>query len=250
MLGVAMLITVTVVGIAGAAGGEGPATVRVGEETGLTPAVGFSPKELSKQSFTPIRAFISQELPTFPHPLAERELLIELDRNLMIQTRGLPACHPGVQDGLTIEESCMGTSVGSGEETVQIALPESPPIDVSARLKVLNGGEHDGAITMWLYGFFGEPLKGSLVTKVVFTRHHHGRFGWLADVTLPQIAGGAGSVIQLNLQIGRQYADKGSGASVLSARCTDGELRTHLQTRFEDGSSAEAEVARACTPKV
>lgn len=249
VLGVAMLIMVTVVGIAGAAGGEGPVTVRVREEPGLTPTVGFSPKALSKRSFTPIRAFISQAVPAFPHPPAEREMLIELDRNLMVQTRGLPACHPRLQTGLTIEESCPGASVGSGEETVQIAFPESTPINVSGRLKVLNGGERDGAITMWLYGSFSELLKGSVVTKVVFSRIHDGRFGWLADATLPQLAGGDGSIIDLNLRIGRQYAYKGRRASVLSAKCTDGELRTHLQSRFEDGTSAEAEVVRVCTPK-
>ncbi|MGH2939249.1 MAG: hypothetical protein ACRDPE_14150 [Solirubrobacterales bacterium] len=248
VLGMGVLVAVMVAGAATASGGEEPVTVRV-EETDWTPDVGFSPKALSKTTYTPIRGFVSQELRAFPHPPAERELLLELDRNVMIQTQGLPVCRVGLQTGRTVDETCKGTIVGHGEETMQVAFAEQNPIDVPAKLQIFNGGERDGAITMYVYGYFSAPISGSLITKVVFTRIHDGRFGWLADAQMPQITGGSGSVVDLDLKIGRQYSYEGKKASVLSAKCADGKLQAHFQVGFEDGTSGETTVTRACTPE-
>jgi hypothetical protein len=247
VFGMAALVGVLTVGIATAASGEGPITVSVGEETEVMVDGGFSPRGLSKFTYTPIRGSATEKVRAFAHPPAERELLVELDKNVMIQVKGLPACHPQLQTGLTVDEACKGAVIGGGEETVQIAYPENKAIDVPARAKVLNGGERDGTITIYVHANFSNPISGSLLTKVTVTRIHHGRFGWLADAKLPQIAGGYGSVVDFSLAIGRQYAYKGRKVSVLLGRCADGELRVHFQAGFEDGTSGEAAIARACT---
>jgi hypothetical protein len=175
--------------------------------------------------------------------------LLELDRNVMIRTKGLPVCHPGLQTGLTIDEACKGTIVGTGEETIEVAFAENTPIKVPAKVRVLNGGEREGAITLYVYGKFSAPISGTLLTKIVITHIHNGRFGWLADTQLPQVTGGSGSVVDLSLKIGRQYSYEGRKASVLSARCIDGKLQAHLQTGFEDGTTAETTITRPCTPE-
>jgi hypothetical protein len=227
VLGMGALIAALAAGIAAAAEGE------------LTSEVGFVPKRLSKTNYTPIRASLSQHWHGPAHPPAERELRIELDRNVMIRTKGLPACHLGPQTGVSLEEACADAVIGSGEEIVQVAFAESTPINVPAKVQIFNGGERDGAITMYVYGSFTAPISGVLLTKVVVTRIHNGRFGWLADAQFPQVAGGSGSVVDLSLAIGR---------GVLSAKCTDGKLQFHLQAIFEDGTSGETEITRACTP--
>jgi hypothetical protein len=249
IVGLALLAAASAAGIATAAGGEGPVTLPATGEAVPTPAFGFSPKALSRTSYTPITAAFGQQVPAFPHPPAERQLLIELDRNLMVQVEGLPACNPRLQTGVTVAEACKGAVVGSGEETVQVAFAEDRPLPISARAQVLNGGERDGSITFFVYSRFGNPIDGSLITKVVFSRIHNGRFGWLADAELPQIAYGNGSLIDLQLQIGRRYAYEGRSMSVLSARCTDGKLLAHFQAGFEDGRTGEAALTSACVPK-
>jgi hypothetical protein len=250
VLGIGALLMTLAVGIAVAAGGEEPAPVRVEEESGLTPGIGFSPKALSRTSRTPIRLYLSQEVnEMYGHPPAERELVIELDRNVMVQTKGLPVCHLGVQTGLTVAEACRGTSVGFGEESIQVAFPEAKPIVVPANVEILNGGERGGAITMYAHASFGSPIGGSVNTKLVFTRIRDGRFGWRIDATLPQIAGGDGSLYGLRLTFGREYGYEGKKASVLSATCVDGKLVAHVRSSFDDGTSGAAEITRACTPK-
>lgn len=249
VLGMGLSFVALAVGVAAAAGGEEPVTIRVGEETEVTPTVGFSPRVLPRTSYAPIRLSLSQEVrEMYGYPPAERELLIELDRNVSIQTKGLPVCHLGLQTGVPVNEACKGAVVGFGEETVQVAYPESKAINLPAKVQILNGGERDGAITMFVYATFSNPISGSLIIRVVFTRIHNGRFGWLADATLPQIAEGYGSLYDLNLTIGRQYGYEGRKASVLSARCIDGRLLSHLRASFEDGTSGEATISRACTP--
>jgi len=224
VLGMGVLVAVLATAVATAAEGE------------LSTGVRFGPKLLS----------IDQHWTGPAHPPAERELQIELDRGLKIQTKGLPACHLGLQDGVSVEEACAGTRVGSGEETVQVAFAESAPIKVPAQVRIFNGGEREGAITLYVYGRFSVPISGALLTKVVITRIHNGRLGWRADAQFPQITGGAGSIVDLDLNIGRNYTYEGRKASVFSAGCTDGNLEAHLQVGFEDGTSQESTLTRPC----
>jgi hypothetical protein len=248
VLGMAVLIAVLVAGAATAREGKGPVTVQVGEEVEATLGVSFAPRALSKVSYTPIRVTLTGEERAFAHPPPVREVLTEFDKNLMIRTEGLPVCNPRLQTGINVDEACKAAIVGAGEEKVQVAYPENTPITVPAKVQILNGGERAGAVTMYVYGYFANPIGGSLLTKVVFTRIHRGRFGWLVDAKVPQIAGGFGSVVDFTLAIGRRSAGEGKQA-VLSAKCTDGKLRFHFEALFEDGSSRETETARACTPR-
>jgi len=118
---------------------------------------------------------------------------------------------------------------------------------VPAQVRIFNGGEREGAITFYVYGRFSAPISGALLTKVVITRIHNGRRGWRADAQFPQVAGGAGSIWDLELNIGRQYTYEGGKASVFSAGCTDGNLEAHFQVGFDDGTSQESTLTDPCT---
>lgn len=79
--------------IAGADGGEGPITVGF-------PAVefrlngGFAPKKLSRTEPAPISVALGSEITdsAYGHPPALRELTIEFDRAIEIDTDGIPSC--------------------------------------------------------------------------------------------------------------------------------------------------------------
>ena len=57
--------------------------------------------------------------------------------------------------------------------------------------------------------------------------------------------GGSGSIISFNLKIKKSVA----GVNPISAKCTDGKLKVHVEAKFEDGTKAQTEIVRACTPK-
>jgi hypothetical protein len=249
VLGAAALIVVSAVGIATAAGGEQPVTVKVGNLE-LTANGGFSPKALSKTKQTPISFKAAGEIKEADgsHPPAIREVIIEADKAGEVHLKGIPACKSGqlqATDTQAAEKACKSSLIGSGEATAQVALPEQRPISVNSKILVFSGGEKGGKATMFVHAFFSNPISGAIVTTVTITKHKHGRFGTLAVAKIPQITGGSGSITKFNLNIKRKVG----GKNPISSKCEDGKLKVHVLGKFEDGTKAETEIVRACTPK-
>jgi hypothetical protein len=248
-MAVGALLAVAAVGIAGAAGGETPVTVKVGNLE-LTANGGFSPTAISKTKQTPIELKASGEVKEADgsHPPAVRELLIEGDKNAEIHVKGIPTCKSGeiqATDTAAAEKACKSAIIGEGTTTAQVAFAEQKPINVKAKLLLFNGGEKGGKITWFAHAYFSNPISGAIVTTVTITKHKNGRFGTLAVAKIPQITGGSGSIISFDLKIKKTVA----GVNPISAKCSDGKLKVHVQAKFEDGTKAETEIIRACTGK-
>jgi hypothetical protein len=249
VLALGALIAVSAVGIATAAGGETPVTVKVGNLE-LTANGGFSPKGLSKTKQTPIELKASGEIKEADgsHPPAVREVILEADKAGEVHLAGIPACKSGqlqATDTEAAEKACKSSLIGTGEATAQVALPEQNPINVNSKVLVFSGGEKGGKATMFIHAFFSDPVSGAIVTTVTITKHKHGRFGTLAVAKIPQIVGGSGSITKFNLNIKKSVA----GKNPISSKCEDGKLKVHVLGKFEDGTKAETEIIRACTPK-
>jgi hypothetical protein len=249
VLALGALIAVSAVGIATAAGGETPVHVRVGNLE-VTANGGFTPTTLSKTKQTPIELKASGEVKEIDgsHPPAVRELIIEGDKNAEIHVKGIPTCTSGqlqATDTAAALKACGPALIGTGKTTAQVAFAEQKPIDVPTVLQLFNGGEKGGKITWFAHAYFSNPISGAIVTTVTITKHPHGRFGTLAVAKIPQITGGAGSIISFNLAIKKKVA----GVNPISAKCTDGKLKVHVEAKFEDGTKADTEIIRACTPK-
>jgi hypothetical protein len=249
VLALGALVAVSAVGIATAAGGEGPVTVKVGTLE-LTANGGFAPKALSKTKQTPIELLAEGSVKESDgsHPPAARELIIEGDKNAEVHVKGIPTCTSGqlqATDTATALKNCKPALIGEGQTTAQVAFAEQKPINVPTKLLLFNGGEKGGKITWYAHAYFSNPISGAIVTTVTITKHPHGRFGTLAVAKIPQITGGSGSIISFNLKIKKSVA----GVNPISAKCTDGKLKVHVEAKFEDGTKAQTEIVRACTPK-
>jgi len=249
VMAVGALLAVSAVGIAGAAGGEEAVTVKVGNLE-VTANGGFSPTTISKTKQTPIELKASGEVAEADssHPPAVRELLIEGDKNAEIHVKGIPTCTSGqlqATDDAAAEKACKSAIIGTGTTIAQVAFAEQKPINVEAKLLLFNGGEKGGKITWYAHAYFAQPISGAIVTTVTITKHKNGRFGTLALAKVPQITGGSGSIISFNLKIKKNVG----GVNPISAKCSDGKLKVHVQAKFEDGTKAETEIVRPCTGK-
>jgi len=249
VLALGALIAVSAVGIATAAGGEKPVTVKVGELE-LTANGGFSPKALSKTKQTPIELKASGEvkMTNGSHPPAARELIIEGDKNAEVHVKGLPTCKSGQLQATSTqaaEKACGSAVIGEGTVVAQVAFPEQKPINVTSKLLLINGGEKGGKITWYAHAFFSNPISGAIVSTVTITKHKNGRFGTLTVTKIPQIVGGSGSIVSFNLKIKKKVG----GVNPISAKCTDGKLKVHVEAKFENGTKASTEIVRPCTPK-
>jgi hypothetical protein len=249
VLALGALIAVSAVGIATAAGGETPVHVKVGNLE-VTANGGFTPTALSKTKQTPIELKASGEVKEVDgsHPPAVRELILEGDKNAEIHVKGIPTCKSGqlqATDTAAALKACKSALIGEGQTTAQVAFAEQKPIDVPTKLLLFNGGEKGGKITWYAHAYFSNPISGAIVTTVTITKHPHGAFGTLAVAKIPQITGGAGSIISFNLAIKKSVA----GVNPISAKCVGGKLKVHVEAKFEDGTKADTEVIRACTGK-
>ena len=253
-MAVGALTAVSVAGIASAAGtSNGPVTVQSGNVK-FTFNGGFSPKGLPKKRVAPITLAAEGKIQTLDgsHPPALQKVLLETDKNGLVQTRGYPTCTSGklqATDTRAAEKACGKAIVGKGQTKIQIAFAEQNPINVNSKLLVINGGEKGGTTTLFIHAYITVPTPAAVVTTVKIKKHHHGRFGLLSTATIPKIAGGAGSVTSFNLKIGKKYRYKGKKVSVLSAKCTDGKLAAHATAVLSDGTKASAEIIRPCKPK-
>ncbi len=249
-LAVGALAAVTAVGIAAAAAGEGPITVRVGEME-LTADGSFSPKTLSKTKQTPIGIKSSGEvrMQNGGHPPAIREIFIEADKNGEAHTKGIPVCKSGqlqATDTKAALKACGPALIGKGTAVAQVAFAEQKPVDVTSKLLLFNGPEKNGKLTWYAHAYFSNPVSGAIVATATISKIHHGRYGTLGVVKIPQILGGAGSGLSFELEIFKSVKVGNKVLNPISARCSDGKLKIHVLGKFEDGTKAETEIIRAC----
>jgi hypothetical protein len=251
-LALGALIAVSVAGIA-SAGNNTPVTVQVGNLK-LTFNGGFSPQALPKKTLAPIALTAEGKIQTLDgtHPPALKEFLLETDKNGAVNVTGYPTCTSGklqAQDTAHAEAICKSAIIGKGTTNVEIAFPESKPIPVSSKLLVFNGGTTGGVTTYYIHAYITVPTPAAIVTTVKIKNVHHGRYGLEAIATIPEIAGGSGSVTSFSLKIDKKYTYKGKKMSVISAKCTDGKIQANVIAKFADGTKATAEIIRTCTPK-
>jgi hypothetical protein len=248
-MALAGLIAVSVAGIASA--GNKPVTVKAGNIE-FTFNGGFTPTKLPKKTLAPIALSASGKIATLngEHPPALKEVLVETDKNGAVTTVGYPKCTSGKlqsQDTKHAEAICKSAIIGKGTTNVEIKFPEQPPIPVSSKLIVFNGGTAGGTTTFFIHAYITVPTPAAFVTTVKIKKTHNGRYGLKSVASIPKIAGGSGSVTSFSLTINKKYTYKGKKMSVLTAKCPDGKLQAHATSVFTDGTKASATIIRTCT---
>jgi hypothetical protein len=245
-------MALSAVGFASAAG-EGPVTVQVGNLK-VTADGKFTPKALSKTNLEPIGLFVSGKVATLDgtHPPAAKEIIIEADKNGVVNAKGIPTCSSGQlqsRDTKAAEAACGDAIIGEGKTTVEVQFPEQNPILVNSKLLLINGGTSGGTTTWFVHAYFSAPITGAIVTTVKIKKKANGRFGTYSVASIPKIAGGAGSPISFELTVDKDVKVGNKTYHPIEAKCSDGKLQAHVEAVFADGTKAATEVIRGCTSK-
>jgi hypothetical protein len=223
-LAVAAIFTVAAVATAK----NSQTTIRAGNLV-LTIGGEISPSKLPKDTYVPVVASVFGKISTsdHTHPSAFRETTIDVDKDFKINVKGLPICRPGqieATDTKAALKACGDTELGTGTAHAEIAFPEQSPIKVSSPLKVFNGGEAGGKVTLLVHTFITVPAPAAIVTQVTIQR----KGGGLHSIAkIPVIAGGSGSALDFSFKLGRTYNYKGRKVGYLEARCPDGVFRVN-----------------------
>jgi hypothetical protein len=230
-----------------------PQTFRVGNLI-LTDNGGISPTKLPKHKQVPVTANLSASVVTADrsHLPAAREVVIDVDKNIHVNAKGLPICKGSQLEARDTEAArriCGNAIVGTGSGLVEIAFPEQKPIMVPSPLTLFNGGVKGGTTTIFVHAFITVPVPAAIVTTVKITSIHQGPYGIHTIAKIPVIAGGAGSVTKFNLSVRRKFTYKGKKESFLTASCPTGHYLTKGRVLFEDNTLIKITHVLPCTPE-
>lgn len=215
----------------------------------------FTPHVLPRERPAPISVEVDGQISTTdgtqPPPL--QRMRVELSSSGRIETRGLPACRGSALQSTSSEQAlknCGPAQIGHGEFQAELQL-SGRPILVDGRALAFNGVVA-GRAGMFIHIYISRPVKVTLVIPLKISRGT-GRFGTVLTTRVPKLAGGFGSITQLQLKIGRRYSYRGQRRSYLSASCSAPEGfpgATFTFARgvfsFEGGRTMNAFLSRSC----
>lgn len=229
-----------------------PETVRVGN-LALTHDGGISANALPRHRQAPIDAFISASIKSIDgsHLPAAREAVIDLDRSVHVNAKGLPVCRRAQLDSRDTDAArkvCGRAIVGRGSARVEIAFPEQPPVFATSPLTMFNGGVRGGRTTIFIHAFLTVPVPAAVVTPVVLTPIPRGRYGTHIVGKIPAIAGGAGSLTDARLVINRRFSYRGEKRSYLSAACPAKAQMIKGRVLFDDETVVQLSRLLPCAP--
>lgn len=230
---------------------EAPTTVEAGRMH-LVIDGGVTPRTLPRHRLAPVAIHGSGELSTIDgsHPPALEEAIVDADRDIVVDVKGLPACRIGQLQARPPKEAksvCGGAIIGRGSATVEVAFPEQKPFDSTGPLVLFNGGERNGVVTMLAHAYVSVPAPTAVVATAKVFRVNKGPYGLHPVIDVPVIAGGSGSVVAASFELGRTYTYKGQRRSVFSGRCSDGRIQGRGTFKYRDGTSLSGGILRTCT---
>lgn len=214
---------------------------------------GYVPKAVSRTTPTPVSFNFGASIRTVDgtHPPALARLLLKLDKDSAIDLRGLPTCNPKIQYQSTrrLEEACAKAIVGSGQANFEIAFPEAAPIPGPGRMIILNGGVRGAVTTLYARTYISVPTPAAIVFTIKIRKLPGANTGSEALISIPKVAGGSGSLTSFSATIGMPRSSGREQRHIVTLKCPDRKVRTHVEASFEDGTVVVADLVRTCVPK-
>lgn len=211
----------------------------------------FFPKALPKNHVAPIAVSMHGHIATVdgsrPSPL--RELVLEVDRHSLVETRGLPHCTwPKLVATTTTQarRNCPGSIIGTGFGAGVVELPEQAPIRTSSAVTIFNGPRKHGNPTAFAHAHFEYPGPTTFVASGEVQKIDNGRYGYRIVIEFPKLVNGYGSPTYGRITIDRKWHYRGRTLSIANASCADGRLQARVQASFADGTTLEGTAFKHC----
>jgi hypothetical protein len=243
-------VAVLLAGSVGVAAGE---VITVGNLR-LTIDGGFKPKQLPRKELAPISINFEADLETIDgsHPPASDRVLADFDKNGTVYTRGLPTCSTRELENTLTQDAlrkCKDALVGRGHARAIIDFPDQAPFDAAAPLLAFNGKPKGRNPVIIFHAFAHVPAPTTFVVPAVISDAPGKRFGKRVKTRIPPIAGGAGSLIHVDLVVERSWKHRGKERDYLLARCATGRFIAKGYVTFVDGTRIDGTIVRPCKPK-
>jgi len=216
----------------------------------------ISPKQLPRTGGAPVGVQMGGKIKTTDKaipPKLER-IILDINRNGKLQTRGLPRCPLGKLKSISsagARKACREALIGNGNVTSRVALPGQGAFASNGPLLAFNG-RHKGRPAVFAQVATGAPLP--LTYVIIFeVKKKNGTFGNSLVGTLPPIASEYGYITAFNLFLRRQYSFRGQRLSYASAGCPAPKgfpgatfAFAKVSYEFADGRSLSSVLNRSC----
>ena len=248
-------VLLTIVGLLGA--GLAEAELSQDGNVRISFSGNFSPHSLPRDRLAPVTIDVQGAIGTTDgsHPPAVRRIEIAINRHGRLSTQGLPACSgPRLQSTSTEAalNRCRPALVGRGHFGAEVEFSSPEPIPATGTMLAFYG-KSNGQRALLLHLYITTPVRTTFVLPLTISQQTKDLFGTVLSARIPTLAGGLGSVTQIDLKIGREYTYRGQTHSFLSASCPapagfSGGSFTFARGSFHfaDGKRIDTTLARAC----
>jgi hypothetical protein len=183
----------------------------------------FAPQTLPRDRLAPIRVHLTGSIRTVDgsRPPQLRRMVVEINREGRLFTRGLPACPAGALQATTTQvarERCRPALVGRGSFVANVDFPGLATFPAHGEMLAFNG-RSDGRSALLMHFYVSAPVQATLVIPFKIGHRAKGQFGTVLSARIPVLAGDQGYITDIGLTIGRRFRFAGSSRSLISAAC-------------------------------
>jgi hypothetical protein len=188
--------------------------------------VGFSgdiaPNRLPRSGKAPIKVSVGTKIIPLKGKKAPqlRRLEIAINKNGVLDTKGIPVCPLEVLQPSTTEDAlrnCRDSLIGQGLFEAKVLLKGQASFPSQGKLYAFNSRIHGRpAILAHVYGTQPAPASFTLVFEV---RKSKGTFGTVLSSSLPEVTANSGYVTGISLTLGKTFSAHGQRHSYASAGC-------------------------------
>jgi hypothetical protein len=225
-------------------------TAEIGE-TVVSATATLQPRELPAKGNAPVTLSNVTRIGTkddSPPPVL-KTIVFQLDKHGTVDTKGLPVCAPAKLADATPSEArkrCASALVGKGMGKAEVHMPGQAAITISSPLSFFNGPPSGGKPTLLAHAYETVPAPKALVVPITIERIKHGRYGYRAEVEIPEIAGGFGAPTLAEANLGRTRKRGGKTVGYLNAHCAGGRLQVYGTLSFRNGDFFPATLTSPC----
>ncbi|HEX5593180.1 MAG TPA: hypothetical protein VFX35_07525 [Solirubrobacterales bacterium] len=182
-------------------------------------------------------------------PPTLQTLVFELDKNGTVDTKGLPTCSTAKLEGTTPAQArkrCAGALVGKGTGKALVTMPGRAPFTITSPLSLFNGPPTGGRPTLIAHAYETVPAAQTLLVPITIEKVAKGRYGFRAEVQLPEIAAGYGAATLAEAKIGAVRKRGGLEVGYINAHCNGGRLQVEGTARFTNGDYFPVTLTSPC----